>query len=84
MKEWITRTLGSFFSFLYPYLLEYPKKSESPNGGGPLPVPFSRIPGEAFDETGFENPKKRGFGEHGEISDHLERRFVLFLGENSN
>jgi hypothetical protein len=42
-------------------------------------VQFFRILGEAFDETDFEDPDERGFGEHGEIYGHLERGSVLFL-----
>jgi len=42
-------------------------------------VPFARILGEAFDETGLKDPKERGFGEHSEVFDRLKGGFVLFL-----
>jgi hypothetical protein len=45
-------------------------------------VPFSPIPGEAFDETGFKYPKKRRFGEHKKVFDHFERGSMLFLGKD--
>jgi hypothetical protein len=47
-------------------------------------MPFSRIPGEAFNEADLKDPKERGFGDHREISNHLEGGSVLFLGKESN
>ncbi len=82
MKEWIIGTSGGLFAFMYPRLADYLKKGEFPQRGGPLPMPFSRIPREAFYESSFKDPEKRGFGEHREVFDHLKRGSMLFLGED--
>jgi len=42
-------------------------------------MPFSRVPGEAFNENGLKNPKEGGFWGGGEIFGHLERGSMLFL-----
>ncbi len=47
-------------------------------------MPFSQIPGEAFDETDLKDVEKRGFGEHKEISGHLEKGSLLFFDKDSN
>jgi hypothetical protein len=59
-----------------------PKEKQVFQWGRPLLVPFSRVPGWAFDETGLKDPEKRGFGEHKEVFDHLERGSVLFLDKD--
>jgi hypothetical protein len=45
-------------------------------------MPFSRIPGEVFNEAGLKNPDKGRFGEHKEVFNHFERGSVLFLGKD--
>jgi hypothetical protein len=47
-------------------------------------MPFSRIPGEAFDEVSLKDLEESGFGEHIKVSDHFEGGSVLFLGKHSN
>lgn len=47
-------------------------------------MPFFQIPREAFNEANLKGPKKRGFGEHKEVFDHLESGIVFFLGEDSD
>ncbi len=60
------------------------EKRRVPQWGGPLPVPFSQIPGEAFNEVGLKDLEKRGFGEHKEIFNHLEKDFMVFFNKDSD
>ncbi len=63
-------------------LSRVPKEGQVPQWGGPLPVPFSQILREAFDEAGLKYPKKIKFGEHRKFSNHFEGGFMLFLGKD--
>jgi hypothetical protein len=47
-------------------------------------VPFSWIPGEAFDKVDFKYREEKRFGEHREVSGHFERGPMFFLGKDSN
>ncbi len=59
-----------------------PKEGRVPQWGGPLPMPFSWILGEAFDEVGFKYPNKRKFREHKEVSDHFDGVSCFFWGKD--
>jgi hypothetical protein len=42
-------------------------------------MPFSQIPGEAFNEVDFKYREEKRFGEHKKVSGHFERGSVLFF-----
>ncbi len=58
------RDLGRSPCVLVAPLGRLPEKRQVPQCGRPLPVPFFRVPGDAFNETVLKDPEKRGFGKH--------------------
>lgn len=52
------RGVGGFHGISIALIGRVAKEGRISHWGGGLPIPLTEIPGKAFDESGFENPKE--------------------------